>query len=377
MGIPLPALGIRSPQFEGPLDQYRKVVQLRSLLQGQQVNQARLQQFEQQQKDRQLAQQEQQRTQSLFRETGGDWEEFFKKAPGRGISMASLLKMKESYRKDQQEYRAQSVEERAARKERTALYGNEAAAVLALPGDQRKAAFMQRLQGMVGRGSLKPQQAQQFAQLAQLPDEEFNRQLEMIQLSAVGATKLFETEEKREAEKAKRTTKQKEFQSFLKNYRETKNLPRNAKTEMQARLSPEWKAWQGKAAATPFAAFASGDPEQQRLARQWIGLQEKYRQATGEEKRQLDSINARFKREMEVIKAQIGFPGDPTQEQITRMEELLRKANEDYDAVLAGKAPKAGGADDTVSVISPDGVRGKIPRSQLEGALQQGYKKVE
>lgn len=62
--VPLAALRLRHPRFEGPLDQYRKVVQLRSLLQGQRLNQQR-QQFNQQslQRNQFLFQQDQQRQQ--------------------------------------------------------------------------------------------------------------------------------------------------------------------------------------------------------------------------------------------------------------------------------------------------------------------------
>ena len=230
MGIPLPALAIRSPRFEGPLDLSRKAVQLKTLLQGQQLNQQTLQGNELKLQQRQQAQQEQQRAQSLYREVGADWEEFFKKAPRRGIGMETLLKLKESYRKDQQEYRAQSAEERLARKEKMALFGNEAAAVGALDESERKPAFLQRLQFLVEQGRLEPEQAKQFAQLAQLPDEEFNQQLELIHLSAIGATKLFDAVEKREA----RTTRQKEFQSFYPVFREANNLPKSAKVEIWA-----------------------------------------------------------------------------------------------------------------------------------------------
>lgn len=233
--IPLAALAVRTPKFEGPLDQMTKAVQLKSLLQRQGINEAYLQRMQEQRQGQQQAQQraqeEQQRIQSLFRETEGDWQEFFKKAPGRGISMGTLLKLKESYRKDLQEYRAQSVEERATRKERMALYGNEVAAVVALPENQRKASFMQRVQALTTQGLLQPQQAQQFAQLAQLPDEEFNRQLELIRLSAIGATKLFDAEEKREA----RTVKEKDFQFWYKSELEALGLKRTAKLEQQKR----------------------------------------------------------------------------------------------------------------------------------------------
>ena len=344
MGIPLAALAVRSPRIEGPLDQMTKAVRLKSLLQGQEVNEAYLQRMKRQQQAQQAQQEEQGRTQSLFREVGGDWEEFFKKAAGRGISMGTLLKLKESYRKDQQEYRAQSVEERLARKEQMALYGNEVAAVLALPENQRKASFMQRVQALAGQGSLEPQQAQQFAQLAQLPDEEFNRQLDLIRLSAIGATKLFEAEEKRE----QRTVKEKDFQAWYKTEREALGLKRTAKLEQQKRA--EYRKLDEKKPTSPFAAFASGDPKQQKLAREWVALQSKYRRLTqGEagltasQKRQVDSINAQFNREMEVIKAQIQFD-QPTEEQTRRMEEILQKANDDYDAVLGVKAPVPAGA---------------------------------
>ena len=43
---------------------------------------------------------------------------------------------------------------------------------------------------------------------------------------------------------------------------------------------------------------------------------------------------------MQVLKAQIEPTFGATEQQKQRMEAILRKANEDYDAVLSGKAPK-------------------------------------
>ncbi|KKL86123.1 hypothetical protein LCGC14_1947860, partial [marine sediment metagenome] len=241
MGGPLVRMPAPRPQ-RGLLDRAQGAANLRDLAQRQQIGQAQLQGLEQRNQAQEQQQQEQRRMQDLFRETGGDYEEFFKKAPGRGIGVESLLKMKESYRKDAAEYRAQNVEERAARKQRAELYGNESAAILAVPENQRKASFMQRLQAMVEQGSLTPEQAQQFAQLSQLPDEEFSQQLDLLRLSSVGATKLFDAEEARlatergrTADLAKPTGRMKEFGAEYETYLEATGKPRNAKVEREFR----------------------------------------------------------------------------------------------------------------------------------------------
>ena len=273
--------------------------------------------------------------------------------------------------KRRQELRAKTLDDLKIGREKAELSGRVAGSILGLAADQRPQAVLQAIPSLVEQGVISAQEAQQYEQIAKLPPEQLEQTLRMFQGMGVDSLEQFKAEEKRKA----RTTEEKNFQAWYKTELEALGLKPNAKLEQKKRA--EYRKLGEKKPTTPFAAFAFGGPEEQKLAREWVTLQNKYRDATGDQKRQLDSINARFKREMEVIKAQIGFPGDPTKEQAARMEELLRKANEDYDAVLSGKAPEQGKPADTVSVISPDGVRGKIPRAQLQDAIQQGYRKVE
>ncbi len=77
--VPLAALRLRHPKFEGPLDQYRKVVQLRSLLghqrlnqQYQQLNQLKLQQEQQRQQGQQEAAALDRQVDDLIANSGGD-----------------------------------------------------------------------------------------------------------------------------------------------------------------------------------------------------------------------------------------------------------------------------------------------------------------
>ncbi|KKN66885.1 hypothetical protein LCGC14_0466600 [marine sediment metagenome] len=367
MGIPLAALGVRTPQFKSPLDQMTKAVHLKSLLQGQQAGQLKLEQQQQAQKDQQIFR-------KAYMEAQGDPRKTIELVTRAGVSPQLISQYRDSItksRKALEDLDGAALDNAAKRND---AIGGAFQAVLGVSEQQRTQAYAQVRGQLIQSGVIRAQEAPE-----QYPGDEFMR---VGALSSTSAKDQIAAERQRRVDKETRRhqremekpASEREFQAVYPAWLEAKGLKKNGKVEIQARK--EIAAW-GKKATTPFAAFASGDPKQQRLARQWIGLQEKYRQATGEEKRQLDSINARFKREMEVIKAQIGFPGDPTKEQAARMEELLRKANEDYDAVLSGKAPEQGKLADTVSVISPDGVRGKIPRAQLQDAIKQGYRKVE
>ena len=67
-----------------------------------------------------------------------------------------------------------------------------------------------------------------------------------------------ETKRYHEAIEGKLTTKEQDRQVFLKTYRDSKGLPKNAKTEMQAMTSPEWKAWQARTDRTERPPSASG-----------------------------------------------------------------------------------------------------------------------
>lgn len=364
MGIPLAALGVRTPQFKSPLDQMTKAVHLKSLLQGQEINKFNLQQA---QRGAQQQQQAQAGMQALFNRADGKLDKMIELAPQAGIGMEAYQNLIDRRTKRRQELQKMTLDDLKIGREKAELLSRSVSAMLSLPADQRPQAVLQAIPSLVED----PEEAQQYQQLAQLPAEQLEQTLNMFRLLGVDSTEQFKAEEKRKA----RTTKEKDFQFWANTERKARGLPRNAKTESMLRA--EYHKRGEKKPTTPFAAFAFGGPEEQKLARQWVALQNKYRGSSGDKKLQLDSINARFNREMQVVKAQIGFPGDPTEEQIARMEGILRKANEDYDAVLSGKAPEQGKPADTVSVISPDGVRGKIPRAQLQDAIQQGYRKVE
>lgn len=235
MGIPLAAQGLRTPQFKSPLDQMTKAVHLKSLLQGQQINQFNLQQAQrgaqQQQQTQQQAQQAQARMQALFIRADGKLEKMIELAPQAGIGMEAYQGLVDRRTKRRQELQKMTLDDLKIGREKSELLGRSVSAILSLPADQRPQATLQAIPSLVED----PEEAQQYQQLAQLPPEQLEQTLNMFRLLGVDSTEQFKAEEKRKAEKAKLTTKEKDFQAFYKPYRESKSLPRNAKIEMQAR----------------------------------------------------------------------------------------------------------------------------------------------
>ena len=345
MGIPLAALSLRQPRFEGPLDQYGKAVRLKSLLQGQEINQFNLQQAQQQAKQQQLGQQQQaeqqEKMQALWEAAGYKLDRVIELAPEHKIGVEAYRSLIDARTKRRKDNQGMTLEDNKIARGKAETIGSAAGGILSLSPEQRPAAIQRAIPVLVEQGVMSQEEGQQYQQLAQLPPEQLESMLKMIQLASVDAGEQQKAEEKRK----ERTTKEKDYQYWAEAKRKAENLAKSAKVDL--RLRTEYARQGEKGPSTPFAAFASGDPEQQKVAEKWIALQNKYRQAmqdetglTPNQKRQLDSINARFNREMKVAQASMEYRDQPEPEEIARMEAILRKANEDYDAVLGGKAPR-------------------------------------
>ena len=258
--VPLAALRLRLPKFEGPLDQYRKVVQLKALLGYQRLNQQRQQLNQQSLQSNQLKfqqeQQERARLQALYIEADYKLDKVIELAPKAGLGVQAYQGLIDRRHKRRQDLRKMTLDDLKIGKEKVEISGRIAGSILALSPDQRPEAVLQAIPSLIQQGLISPEEVQQYEQFAQLPPEQLEQTLRAFQLLAVDSGEQFKAEEKRK----ERTTKQKEFQSFYKNYRESKGLPKNARVEMEARISPEWKAWQGRTARTekPSARDLSG-----------------------------------------------------------------------------------------------------------------------
>ncbi len=155
---------------------------------------------------------------------------------------------------------------------------------------------------------------------------------------------------------------------------------------------------------TPFEAFAYGSPDEKKSAQEFLDLEHRlggrYRTPSEfEEKYRL------FKQDPESYRAMFGdkTASGPDRATATKMlnyfDRRRREANQDFtlddqqkqeqlegiekleepflDAVQPGAnrgSGAAGGADDRVEVVHPNGQRGTIPRSQLDKAKKKGYR---
>ena len=230
MGIPLAALGVRTPQFKSPLDQYGKAVQLKSLLQGQQAGQLQLEQQQQAQKDQQLFRR-------AYMEAQGDPKKTLELAVRAGVGPRLISQYRDSIvksRKALEDLDEAGLDNAAKRND---AVGSAFQAVLGLKEEERPQGYAQVRGQLIQGGVIRAQEAPE-----QYPGDEF---MQIGSQSSVSAKDQIAAERQRRVDKetkrhheaieGKPTTKERDFQTFYKAYRESKRLPRNAKIEMQAR----------------------------------------------------------------------------------------------------------------------------------------------
>lgn len=99
--VPLAANRLRIPRFEGPLDQYRKMVQLKSLMQGQQLNQARLGYWNEQKAGLERKRRDQEILQRAYLMAEGDEEKTIREAIKQGASPEIISAYRKSMLEDQ------------------------------------------------------------------------------------------------------------------------------------------------------------------------------------------------------------------------------------------------------------------------------------
>ncbi len=336
------------------------MVQLRSLLQGQQLNQQFLQSNQLKLEQAQRGQQEQQQVDQMIAKHKGDLRaalpEIMKVSPRSGRELQTWLtnwdrqdtqkklevlnlSIKKTVRKAQlaSGVRDQSSYEAAVNKGlQEQLYDQPTAQkMLSDPYDPKNVRAIQR-QALTSQQWFEQEQNRLNAERSRQQDARNAPEKVYDFLARTMGTVRSQSEWTAKRNFAQARLRKMGVSEDYMDLIEEEYSPEAAQQVKQLGIEPK----EEKKPTTPFAAFASGDPEEQKLARQWIALQNRYRQATGNQKRQLDSINARFNREMQVVKAQIEPTFGATEQQKQRMEAILRKANEDYDAVVGGKAPK-------------------------------------
>jgi len=200
MGIsPLPPLPqLRDPK--NPLEGVKEAIGFRAMLeqqrgaqqlQGQTIeaNAMKLQQAKQ-------AEAEQAKLKALYREAGGNFDAMLKLAPQAGISPQTVQGLQENRTKNLKELAALDKDKIAQLKEKNALVGSSAQAVLSLPPEQRAAAMQQERQKLVASGLFNEQE---------IPQNATDDELQMLALSSVETGKQIDQIQKNKEFKQKET----------------------------------------------------------------------------------------------------------------------------------------------------------------------------
>jgi hypothetical protein len=272
--ISLPALSVNPPQANSPLESMGRVASLQSMLQRNKMGKMELDEAT-------AAKKEQDELQKLFMETNGDFDKLLEEAPKRGVRPQTIFKLKAA--QIEQKEKLTKLDETTFKNAQTksAVIGQAAGAILAVPPEQRGQALMQTLQGLVRQEVIQPQEAQQYAELAKAPPEVLEQKLKMFQMGAVSATEQYRVEAERRqkeadvlAKREERTAEEKNFQYEYQNYLAAEGLKPNAKLENDYRkvfkqnkasqlLTPEEEAQKVRIAKAGKTDISTGTPPDQ------------------------------------------------------------------------------------------------------------------
>lgn len=239
--IALPALGVRPPQTESPMDRMGRLVHLKSLMQGQQYGQLRLEEAQQQKEEKARMQREQKILQQAFMESNGDDEKTISRAIQLGASPQIIQKYRESVLESKTKLADLATKDLDASLKRIDTLGSAAQAVMALPPEARPQGYGQARQSLIQAGVIPPEGLPE-----QYPGDQW------VQLNAMVAVKskdqLTEERQRRSDAETKRHNLAMELkkgedrlsrEEFTGIWLEAQNLPKNAKTEIQA-----WNAYE-------------------------------------------------------------------------------------------------------------------------------------
>ena len=168
--VPLAALRLRHPKFEGPLDQYRKVVQLRSLLQGQRLNQQYQQLNQLKLQQAQQAQQDQAKFRQCYMEAEGNPEKTIQLCSRAGVSSQLISQYRDSVTQSKKALEDLDKAGLDNASQRIDILGSAFQSVLSQPENQRAQAYAQSCAQLIQAGVVTPEQCPE-----QYPGEEFLR----------------------------------------------------------------------------------------------------------------------------------------------------------------------------------------------------------
>lgn len=130
MPIPLPALDVKAPQIESPMDAYGKALSVQSLIQGNQMQSMQLQQAQQDQKDRQLFRQE-------LANNNGDLGKTAQAVKSKGGSLEMVLKLENASLQHRQQIAATTDSELGVQKKYADFENSAIDAVKKAPADKK------------------------------------------------------------------------------------------------------------------------------------------------------------------------------------------------------------------------------------------------
>lgn len=219
---------------------------MKSLMQGQQYGQLRLEEAQQQKEEKARMQREQKILQQAFMESNGDDEKTISRAVQLGASPLIVQKYRESVLESKTKLADLATKDLDASLKRIDTLGSAAQAVMALPPEARPQGYAQTRQSLIQAGVIPAEGLPE-----QYPGDQW------VQLNAMVAVKskdqLTEERQRRSDAETKRHNLAMELkkgeerisrEEFTELYLQSQNLPKNAKTEIQA-----WNAYKklGKA----------------------------------------------------------------------------------------------------------------------------------
>src|SRR5580765_3566693 len=172
-GIPLPALAVNPSQQPDLMGQLGKLSALKSAGQQQQVQGLEIQQKQQELSDSQAM------TAAMQQWDGKSLDELPSLVIKNKVSAKAVLGLKSSILQQKKTYSEMAKDDAETGQKNMQMLGEKhdmlagsIKNVLSLPDDQLAAGAQQTLQQSVQSGLLKPEEAQQYGQLAQLPPDQ-------------------------------------------------------------------------------------------------------------------------------------------------------------------------------------------------------------
>lgn len=396
--VPLAASRLRLPRFQGPLDQYRKLVSLRSLMQGEQMNALQIEKAQREKQTAARAQQQQQAAADLDRQV----DELIANAEGDARSvLPQIRKLSPEHWKQYKNWFADFDSKDAKAQIEAIKLGMKKTDRMAelAQGVTDQASRNSAIQQGPREGLLDKATAQRWLSMPYDPAK-----IKAIQNQALTTAQFYtheenrvnaaETERHNRAMEGKPPASEAAFQAFYKPWLESKGLERRADYELKARK--EFRAHYQPRGTTPKPPSASGKALAERTKQRAMQrAEDAYRKKIAKLKEwQPDSMSdpglfynqrgesmnlSEYMALKKLAEDERAADQELAEESYADQLEALgfdpgeaSDPRSPADVRQVGAAPQPGGGD-RVTVISPQGVRGSIPRSQLQQALREGY----